>query len=149
LRAETDANAEGGMAEPVRETIEGDGYAVGHLDGLGEGWGFRKVRSGLGITAFGVNAVVLPPSYASGRHRHERQEELYFVHRGRVAIEFDDGTEHVLDEGGVARVAPETARRLRNLDESQAAIYLAIGGANGYVGRDGVQVEGEDPRPAV
>jgi quercetin dioxygenase-like cupin family protein len=149
LRGETDATQEGGMGEPVRETIEGDGYAVGHLDGLGEGWGFRKVRSGLGITAFGVNAVVLPPAYAAGRHRHERQEELYFVHRGRIAIEFEDGTEHVLEEGGVARVAPEIARRLRNLDESQDAIYLAVGAADGYVGRDGVQVEGEDPRPAV
>jgi uncharacterized cupin superfamily protein len=137
------------MAEPVRETVEGDGYAVGHLDGMGEGWGFRKVRSSLGVTAFGVNAVVLPPSYASGRHRHERQEELYFVHRGRIAIEFEDGTEHVLDEGGLAWVAPATARRLRNLDDSADAVYLAVGGAGGYVGRDGIQVGDEDPRPAV
>lgn len=137
------------MTEPVRETIEGEGYAVGHLDGLGEGWGFRKVRSGLGITGFGVNAVVLPPGYAAGRHKHERQEELYFVHRGRIAIEFGDGSEHVMDEGGMAWVAPETVRRLRNLDESAEAVYLAVGGAEGYVGRDGVQVEGEDPRPSV
>src|SRR5829696_8565474 len=56
------------MAEPVRETIEGDGYTVGHIDGLGEGWGFRKVRKGLGVSAFGVNAVVMPPNYAAGRH---------------------------------------------------------------------------------
>jgi mannose-6-phosphate isomerase-like protein (cupin superfamily) len=137
------------MAEPVRETVEGGGYAVGHLDGLGEGWGFRKVRSGLGITEFGVNAIVLPPGYAAGWHKHERQEELYFVHRGRVAIEFGDGTEHVLDEGGLARVEPDEARRVRNLDESSESVLLAIGAAGGYVGRDGVQVKGEDPRPAV
>jgi mannose-6-phosphate isomerase-like protein (cupin superfamily) len=96
-----------------------------------------------------VNAVVLPPGYAAGRHKHERQEELYFVHRGRIAIEFGDGSEHVLDEGGMAWVAPATVRRLRNLDESAEAVYLAVGAAEGYVGRDGVQVEGEDPRPSV
>ena len=137
------------MAEPVRDTIEGDGYAVGHLDGIGEGWGFRKVRSSLGVTEFGVNAIVMPPSYAAGRHKHERQQELYFVHRGRIAIQFGDGSEHVLGEGGLARVDPDTVRRIRNLDESQDAVYLAVGGANGYVGRDGVEVEGENPRPAV
>jgi mannose-6-phosphate isomerase-like protein (cupin superfamily) len=136
-------------SEAVRETVEGDGYTVGHLDGLGDGWGFRKVRTGLGVTAFGVNAVVLPPGYAAGRHKHERQEEIYFVHRGRIAIEFGDGTEHVLDEGGVARVAPETVRRIRNLDSESEAVFLAVGAADGYVGRDGVQVEGEDPRPPV
>jgi mannose-6-phosphate isomerase-like protein (cupin superfamily) len=135
------------MADPVRETIEGDGYAVGHLDGLGEGWGFRKVRSTLGVTAFGVNAIVMPPGYAAGRHKHERQEELYFVHRGRIAIEFGDGSEHVLDEGGMAFVAPDTVRRIRNLDDSSDAIYLAVGAEGGYVGRDGVEVEGENPRP--
>jgi quercetin dioxygenase-like cupin family protein len=134
------------MTEPVRETIEGDGYAVGHLDGLGEGFGFRKVRGGLGVTAFGVNAVVLPPHYASRQHRHERQEELYFVHRGRVAIEFGDGSEHILDEGGLARVNAPTVRRIRNLGDVEA-VYLCAGGADGYVGRDGVPIEGEDPRP--
>ena len=41
----------------------GEGYAVGHLDDLGEGPGFRKVRKGLDVTAFGVNAIVMPPGY--------------------------------------------------------------------------------------
>ena len=127
--------------------MEGDGYAVGHLDGLGSGFGFRKVRTGLGVGAFGVNAIVMPPGYSAGRHKHEKQEELYFVHRGRIAIEFGDGTEHVLDAGGVARVDPDTIRRIRNLDTEADAVFLAVGGAGGYVGRDGVSVEGEDPRP--
>jgi mannose-6-phosphate isomerase-like protein (cupin superfamily) len=136
------------MAEPVRETLEGDGYAVGHIDGLGEGFGFRKIRKGLGVTAFGINAVVLPPQYAAGRHSHERQEETYFVHRGTIAIEFGDGSEHVLDEGGLARVDPQTVRRLRNLGDEEA-VYVCAGGADGYVGRDGVVAEGENARPAA
>jgi mannose-6-phosphate isomerase-like protein (cupin superfamily) len=128
------------MAEPVRQTQEGDGYAVGHLDGLGEGFGFRKVRTGLGVSAFGVNAVVLPPHYDTPYHRHERQEELYFVHRGRVAIEFGDGSQHVLDEGGFARVDAATARRVRNLGDEEA-VYLCAGGEGGYVGRDGIPAD--------
>ena len=45
------------MADEVREVVEGEGFAVASLDGLGEGPGFRKVRGALGVTAFGVNAT--------------------------------------------------------------------------------------------
>jgi mannose-6-phosphate isomerase-like protein (cupin superfamily) len=128
------------MANPVRETIEGDGWAVGHIDGMGEGWGFRKVRKELGVKAFGINAVVLPARYEAGKHYHERQEETYFVHRGTIAIQFGDGTEHVLDAGGLARVDASTVRRVRNLGDDDA-IYICAGGADGYVGRDGVVPE--------
>ena len=34
------------------------------------------------MTAFGVNAIEIPPGFQTGRHFHEEQEELYFVHRG-------------------------------------------------------------------
>jgi uncharacterized cupin superfamily protein len=114
---------------------------------MGDGWGFRKVRKELGVTAFGINVVVLPPQYAAGRHSHERQEETYFVHRGTIAIEFGDGSEHVLDAGGLARVDAPTVRRVRNLGDDDA-VYLCAGGADGYVGRDGVVAEGENARPA-
>ncbi|HYN92153.1 MAG TPA: hypothetical protein VER75_09535, partial [Thermoleophilaceae bacterium] len=70
----------------VHEVVEGEGYAVANVDGLGDGPGFRKVRRELGVTAFGVNAIEIPPGYETGRHYHEEQEELYFVHRGRVRI---------------------------------------------------------------
>jgi mannose-6-phosphate isomerase-like protein (cupin superfamily) len=129
------------------EVVEGDGYALApDLDALGEGYGFRKVRRGLGVTAFGVNAIVLPPGYETGRHFHEQQEELYFIHRGRVAVEFDDGTTHELGPGGLVRVDPATVRKFRNLSDSEDAIYLVAGGKDGYVGRDGRLAEGEDSR---
>jgi mannose-6-phosphate isomerase-like protein (cupin superfamily) len=132
-------------AEEVTEPLEGDGYAVGDLDGIGEGYGFRKVRRTLGVEAFGVNAIVLPPGYETGRHYHERQQELYFVHRGRIAIEFGDGSTHVLGEGGIARVDAPTVRRIRNVGEGDA-VYLIVGGEGGYVGRDGRLPEGETSR---
>jgi uncharacterized cupin superfamily protein len=122
------------------EVTTGDGWSAAHLDDLGEGWGFRKVRAALGVEAFGVNAVVLPPGYTSRRHFHERQEELYVVLRGE--IEFSLGGETVtLAEGGIVRVAPETVRALRNTSADADATYLCVGGAGGYVGRDGVVAE--------
>jgi quercetin dioxygenase-like cupin family protein len=133
------------MAEEVREVVEGDGYAVANVDGLGDGPGFRKVRRALGVTAFGVNAIELPENYETGRHFHDEQEELYFVHRGRVEFEFGDGSTHVLGEGGFARVDPQTVRKIKNVGDGPA-LYVIAGGKDGYVGRDGRQPEGEDRR---
>jgi mannose-6-phosphate isomerase-like protein (cupin superfamily) len=121
----------------------GDGWAVGHLDDLGEGPGFRKVRRGLGVTAFGVNAIVLPPGIEGGSHYHDEQEELYFVHRGTVEIEFGDGTVEQLREGSFARVDAATVRKLRNHGERDA-VYVIVGGKNGYVGRDGQVPPGDE-----
>jgi mannose-6-phosphate isomerase-like protein (cupin superfamily) len=123
----------------------GEGYAVAHLDDLGDGPGFRKVRKGLGVTAFGVNAVVIPPGIESGFHYHERQEELYFVHRGSLEMEFGDGSVEQLHEGAMARVDAATVRRVRNVGEVDA-IYLCAGGNGGYVGRDGRVRPGEESR---
>jgi quercetin dioxygenase-like cupin family protein len=118
-----------------------DGYAVGSLDALGDGPGFRKIRAALGVTAFGVNAIVLPPGYTPRRHVHEQQEELYFVHRGRVEMTFGDGDVHVLEPGGLARVDPATVRGFRALGDEEA-VLLVVGGKGGYVGRDGRAVDG-------
>jgi quercetin dioxygenase-like cupin family protein len=120
----------------------GAGYAVGSLEDLGEGPGFRKVRKGLGVTAFGVNAIVMPAGIESGFHSHETQEELYFVHRGTIEMEFGDGSVQRLEEGTFARVDAPTLRRVRNVGDGDA-IYLCAGGKDGYVGRDGRAPEGE------
>jgi len=126
--------------------LKGDGYAVANLSDLGEGYGFRKIRKGLDVTDFGVNAIVIPPSYETGRHLHEEQEELYFVHRGEIEIEFGDGSTHRLEAGGLARVDAPTIRKLRNLSDSEDAVYIVVGGKDGYVGRDGKLPPGEESR---
>jgi mannose-6-phosphate isomerase-like protein (cupin superfamily) len=123
----------------MTETTTGDGWAVGSIDAMGDGPGFRKVRRELDVKAFGVNAVVMPPGYASGPHYHERQEELYLVHRGEIEFTFGDEDAVILGPGGLARVDAATVRRFRNTSDSEEAVYLCVGGADGYVGRDGVQ----------
>lgn len=130
-------------ASEYPNVIAGEGYAVAaDLDALGEGYGFRKLRKGLGVTAFGVNAITMPPGFESGSHYHDTQEELYFVHRGTIEMEFGDGTTHRLEEGGSARVDAATLRKVRNVGAGDAT-YLCAGGKDGYVGRDGRLPEGE------
>jgi uncharacterized cupin superfamily protein len=121
------------------ELARGEGWAAATGPGaLGEGYGFRKVRQELGVTEFGVNLITMPPGYHEGRrHYHERQQELYFVHRGTLAIEFGDGTRQEIREGGAVRIDAATVREVSNPSETEDVQYLAVGAEGGYVGRDG------------
>src|SRR2546430_16261660 len=117
----------------VRDIVEGDGYAVGHIDAMGEDYGFRKVRRAVGVTEFGVNAVVTPPGFGGGGHYHDEQQELYFMHRGTMEFEFGDGSTHRLGPGAVARVDAATVRRFPNRGGGGAGFALLApqGGAGG------------------
>ena len=128
--------------EEVHDVIEGDGYAAGHIDAMGDEYGFRKVRRSLGITAFGANAIVMPPGYSAGTHWHEEQEETYFVHSGHAEFEFGDGSKIRLGPGGAVRVDAETRRRVANAGDGDLVVFV-VGGKDGYVGRDGQAPEGE------
>jgi uncharacterized cupin superfamily protein len=110
---------------------------------MGDGPGFRKVQRALGVTAFGVNAAVLPAN-ATGVHYHDRQEETRFLHRGTVQFRFGDGSVHVAGPGGAARVDPGTYRGMRNVGNGDAVV-LVVGGKDGHLGRDG-QTVGGGPR---
>jgi mannose-6-phosphate isomerase-like protein (cupin superfamily) len=118
------------------------GYAFGSIDELGEGYGFRKVRRALGITAFGVNAVVYPPGYEGFEHFHERQDELYFVHSGRARVEVGGETRE-LGAGGLVHVESTTPRKVSNASEDEELVLLVVGGKDGYVERDGQLVDPE------
>jgi uncharacterized cupin superfamily protein len=133
------------MSDEVHELVEGDGFAVANVDALADGPGFRKIRRLLGVTAFGVNAIELPAGIATGQHFHDEQEELYFVHRGEVEFTFGDGSSHRLGAGGLARVDASTVRQLKSVGDEDA-LYVIVGGKDGYVGRDGRLPEGETSR---
>jgi mannose-6-phosphate isomerase-like protein (cupin superfamily) len=118
------------------------GYQVSSLDELGEGYGFRKVRQPLGVTAFGVNALVFPPRYEGPNHYHDHQDELYFVHRGTATFTFD-GEEHAVGEGGLVHVESTTRRMISNRTDADLVLFI-VGGKDGYVERDGHVVSDED-----
>ena len=110
-------------------------YKVSSLDDLGEGYGFRKVRAALGVTAFGVNGLIFPPGYDGPEHYHDTQDELYFVHRGPATFTLD-GEEHLVGEGGLVHVESTTPRRVTNAGDGDL-VLLIVGGKGGYVERDG------------
>src|SRR6266498_3030730 len=118
-------------------------HAFSSLDELGEGPGFRKVRQALGVTAFGVNAIVFPPGFEGFNHYHERQDELYFVHSGRARVEVGGETRE-LGPGGLVHVESTTPRKVSNASESDDLILVVIGGKDGYVERDGNMVDPAD-----
>ncbi len=111
------------------------GYTVSSLDALGEGYGFRKVRAALGVTAFGVNALLFPPGYSGPEHYHDTQDELYFVHRGTATVSID-GEDHVVGEGGLVHVESTTPRKITNSGDDDLVLFI-VGGSAGYVERDG------------
>jgi mannose-6-phosphate isomerase-like protein (cupin superfamily) len=119
------------------------GHAFGSIDELGEGYGFRKVRRALGVTAFGVNAVVMPPGYEGFHHFHDTQDELYFVHSGQAHVEVE-GEERTLGPGGLLHVESTTPRRVSNASETEDLVLLVVGGKGGYVERDGHMVDEAD-----
>jgi quercetin dioxygenase-like cupin family protein len=120
-------------------------HSFSSLDELGDGYGFRKVRAALGVDAFGVNAIVFPPHYEGPEHYHDTQDELYFVHKGRVRVDVD-GESRELGEGGLFHCSSTTPRRISNVGDEDAIVFV-VGGKGGYVERDGHLVNPEVDLP--
>ena len=118
------------------------GYAFGSIDELGDGFGFRKVRRALGVTAFGVNVLVYPAGADGVHHYHDEQDELYFVHSGTARFEVE-GEVRELGAGGLCHVESTTVRKVTNIGDGDL-VMLVVGGKDGYVGRDGQLVDMAD-----
>jgi mannose-6-phosphate isomerase-like protein (cupin superfamily) len=118
------------------------GHSFGSLDELGEGYGFRKVRRALGVTAFGVNAIVYPPRFEGFLHYHDLQDELYFVHSGLARFDVDGDVRDV-GPGGLCHVESTTPRKVSNAGDEDL-VLIVVGGKNGYVERDGQLVDPAD-----
>jgi mannose-6-phosphate isomerase-like protein (cupin superfamily) len=96
---------------------------------------FVPLRRRLGVTSFGMNQIVLAPGQRGRIHRHHRQEEVYLVLEGRLALVVE-GEESALGVGEVIRVAPGLRRQLVNRGPGRL-VLLALGGDGEHQGRDG------------
>jgi uncharacterized cupin superfamily protein len=96
---------------------------------------FVPLRRQLGVTAFGLNQIVLQPGQRGRIHRHTAQEEVYLVLEGTLTL-LIEGEEETLEQGDLARVAPAVRRQLVNRGPDRL-VLLALGGAGEHVGRDG------------
>ena len=105
------------------------GSAIDELPQLWDGFA-KLVRTGLDITAFGVQIMDLPPDYTTASHDESDtgQQELYVALRGSGAVVAGDASlpldgEHLVRvDAGVDRVLTSGADGLR---------VLCVGGVPG------------------
>jgi mannose-6-phosphate isomerase-like protein (cupin superfamily) len=97
----------------------------------GFGGGFVKARAELGVTAFGMQVIQLPPDYADypeHDHTESGQEEVFVALSGSGWIEID-GERVELDSETLVRVGPEARRKV--FAGPQGLRMLALGGCPG------------------
>jgi mannose-6-phosphate isomerase-like protein (cupin superfamily) len=97
----------------------------------GYGGGFVKARAELGVTAFGMQVIQLPPDYSDyPEHDHAKtaQEEVFIALSGSGWIEIE-GERVELDDDTLVRVGPKTRRKV--FAGPQGLRMLAIGGSPG------------------
>jgi len=97
------------------------------------------LRRELGVSAFGINQIVMEPGQRGRLHRHRHQEEVYVVLEGRLTLVVE-GREVELGAGELVRVAPELRRQLVNKGPQRLSL-LAVGGHGNHEGRDGEAFE--------
>jgi len=112
----------------------GAAVAFARIDPSG-GERFQTLRRELGVSGFGLNALILAPGQRGRVHNHEHQEEVYLVLEGELTLVLEDG-EHVLGRYELARVAPAARRQLVNAGR-EPLVLLALGGSGEHRGRDG------------
>ena len=84
------------------------------------------VRRTLGLQAFGVNLVDIPPGEQIPEHDEiERdQEEVFFIVEGTPTLVID-GKDHPAPAGSFARLDPEHTRTVRNDSDELASVLIA------------------------
>ena len=97
---------------------------------------FISLRRPLGVTALGLNQIVLRPRQRLRIHRHRHQDEVYLVLRGTLTVEFDGGELMTLGPGELVSVASRVRRQLSNRGEEQCVI-VAMGASGEHESRDG------------
>jgi mannose-6-phosphate isomerase-like protein (cupin superfamily) len=97
----------------------------------GYGGGFVKARAELGVTAFGMQVIQLPPDYSDypeHDHAETEQEEVFVALSGSGWIDIE-GERVELDGDTFVRVGPKTRRKV--FAGPQGLRMLAIGGSPG------------------
>jgi len=110
------------------------GYAFTHLDDCETTGHWRLVRRTLGLGAFGLNVVDIPPGEQIPEHDEtgRDQEEVFFVVAGSPTLVLD-GEDHPAPAGTFARLDPEHVRTVRNDGGETARVLIASAPrASGY-----------------
>jgi hypothetical protein len=109
----------------------------------------RRARAELGVTAWGMQVLTLPPDW-DGYPLHEHgpdaydpnQEEVYIPLEGSATL-VADGERFALRPGTMARVGPEQLRQI--VPGPDGIRFVALGGVPGTFRANGWTEIGADP----
>jgi mannose-6-phosphate isomerase-like protein (cupin superfamily) len=108
-------------------------YTAKRIDEMEAGFGgaFVKVRAELGVSAFGIQIIQLPPDfgdYPEHDHLDDGQEEVFLALNGSGSVEID-GERVDLSPDVLVRIEPAAKRKLYSGPDGLRV--LALGGAPG------------------
>jgi mannose-6-phosphate isomerase-like protein (cupin superfamily) len=108
--------------------------AIDEMDGIHGGIA-RRARAELGVTAWGMQVLTLPPNWDGyPEHNHDsdafdpNQEEVYIPLEGSATL-IADGANYELRPGTMVRVGPIQLRRI--LPGAKGIRFVALGGRPG------------------
>jgi mannose-6-phosphate isomerase-like protein (cupin superfamily) len=106
---------------------------IEEMEGIGPRNVFKRARGELGVTAFGMAVIEMPPNatqYPEHSHAEDGQEEVYTALSGSGEIEIE-GERHRVDTDTMIRVGPGVTRKVWTRDDPLR--LLIIGGVPGKV----------------
>ena len=102
------------------------GFKITHRDDCETTGNWKLVRRTLGLEAFGLGLVDIPPGEQIPEHDEtgRDQEEVFLAMSGQPVIVID-GEDHPLPAGKFARLDPEHTRTVRNDGSETASVLIA------------------------
>jgi uncharacterized cupin superfamily protein len=101
-------------------------FTLAHRDDCETTGNWRLVRRTLGLKAFGINVVEIPPGEQIPEHDEidRDQEEVFYVLSGSPTL-IIDGEDHAVRAGTFARLDPVHSRTVRNDGQESASVLIA------------------------
>ena len=101
-------------------------FTLAHRDDCETTGNWRLVRRTLGLRAFGLNVVEIPPGDQIPEHDEtdRDQEEVFYVLSGSPTL-IIDGEDHAVRAGTFARLDPVHSRTVRNDGQEPASVLIA------------------------
>jgi quercetin dioxygenase-like cupin family protein len=102
------------------------GVTIVHLDDCERTGKWSLVRRSLGLEAFGMNVVTIPPGEQIPEHDEtgRDQEEVFLALTGDATLVVD-GDDQSLRQGTFARLDPTVTRTVRNNGSEAATVLIA------------------------
>jgi quercetin dioxygenase-like cupin family protein len=106
--------------------VTGRGFTILEADQLERSGNWLLARRSLGLSAFGLNLVDIPPGDRIPEHDETARdhEEVFVVLSGTATIVVD-GEEHDLPEGALARLDPQLTRTVVNTGPEPVRLLIA------------------------